>query len=95
MAACDPNGKPTFTRREALVALAAARGYALGANPIPARAITTDTRGLVVGTVDVPGAEGARIPVHEARPDRAGEFPVVVVISEVFGLAWFWKPLKA
>ena len=75
-----------LSRREALAALAAAGGYALAANPVLAQAIKTDTQGLVAGTVNVAGADGTSIPIYEAYPDQAGEFPVVVVISEVWGL---------
>lgn len=82
----DPRPRPSLSRREALAALAAAGGYALAADPIQAQAIKTDTQGLVTGTVTVAGAGGTPIPVYEAYPERAGEFPVVLVISEVFGL---------
>jgi carboxymethylenebutenolidase len=75
-----------LSRREALAALAATGGYALAANPILAQAIKTDTQGLVAGTVNVAGADGTPIPVYEAYPAAAGEYPVVVVISEVWGL---------
>ena len=51
-----------------------------------AQAITTDTKGIVAGTVNVAGADSTPIPVYEAYPDQAGEFPVVMVISEVLGL---------
>jgi|SRR5437867_3755629 len=76
----------SLSRREALAALAAAGGYALAANPLPAQAIKTDTQGLVTGTVSVAGADGTPIPVYEAYPESAGEFPVVLVLSEAFGL---------
>jgi carboxymethylenebutenolidase len=76
----------SLSRREAVAALAAAGGYALAANPIPAQAIKTDSKGMVEGTVNVAGADGTPIPVYEAYPDQAGEFPVVMVISEVWGL---------
>jgi carboxymethylenebutenolidase len=75
-----------LSRREALAALAAAGGYALGAEPVLAQAITTDTKGLVTGTVNVAGADGTPIPVYEAYPEQAGEYPVVLVISEVWGV---------
>jgi carboxymethylenebutenolidase len=76
----------SLSRRQALAALAAAGGYALGANPVLAQAIKTDTQGLVAGTVNVAGADGTPIPVYEAYPAKEGEFPVVMVISEVWGL---------
>jgi len=75
-----------LSRREALAALAAAGGYALAAEPVLAQAIKTDSQGIVTGTVDVAGADGTPIPVYEARPDKAGAFPVVVVVSEVWGV---------
>jgi carboxymethylenebutenolidase len=75
-----------LSRRQALAALAAAGGYALTANPVLAQAINTDTQGLVVGTTNVAGADGTPIPIYEAYPAQAGEFPVVLVISEVWGL---------
>ncbi|HEV8309465.1 MAG TPA: dienelactone hydrolase family protein [Methylomirabilota bacterium] len=84
----DP-GTPShyeLSRRAALAALAAAGGYALAADPVLAQAIKTDDKGLVVGTVNVAGADGTPIPVYEAYPDQAGEYPVIVVISEVWGL---------
>ena len=79
------------SRREALAVLAAAGGYALAAQPVAAQAIKTDTQGLVAGMVTVAGADGTPIPVYEAYPDQAGEFPVVVVVSEVFGLHEYIK----
>jgi len=82
----SPVHVPPLTRREALAALAAAGGYALAANPVLAQAIKTDTQGLVDGTTNVAGADGTPIPVYEAYPAQAGEFPVVLVISEVWGL---------
>jgi carboxymethylenebutenolidase len=76
----------SLSRRAALAALAAAGGYALAAEPVLAQAIKTDAQGLVDGTVNVAGAGNTPIPVYEAYPAREGEFPVVLVISEVFGL---------
>jgi carboxymethylenebutenolidase len=85
------SGSPFLGRREALAALAAAGGYALAASPLPAQAIKTDTQGLVAGTVTVAGAGGTPIPLYEAYPDRPGEFPVVLVISEVWGVHEYIK----
>ena len=75
-----------LSRRQALAALAAAGGYALAADPVLAQAITTDTQGIVTGTVNVAGADGTPIPVYEAYPEKAGDHPVVLVISEVWGV---------
>jgi carboxymethylenebutenolidase len=89
----DPNPKTplSLTRREALAALAAAGGYAVSASPILAQAIKTDSQGLVEGTVRVAGADQTPIPVYEAYPAKEGDFPVVVVISEVWGLHEYIK----
>ena len=75
-----------LSRRQALAALAAAGGYALAAEPVLAQAIKTDTQGIVTGTVNVAGADGTPIPVYEAYPEKAGDHPVVLVISEVWGV---------
>jgi carboxymethylenebutenolidase len=56
------------------------------AGAVLAQAIQTDTQGIVTDTATVPGADGTPIPVYEARPDKGGEFPVVLVISEVWGV---------
>jgi len=87
----SPRSPLPLTRREALAALAAAGGYALSATPIPAQAIKTDSQGLVEGTVQVAGADQKPIPVYEAYPSKEGEFPVVVVISEVWGIHEYIK----
>lgn len=60
-------------------------GYAVAALSARAEPITTDATGLVTETVALPAADRA-IPAYLARPDARGRFPVVVVISEVFGI---------
>jgi carboxymethylenebutenolidase len=64
-------------------------GYALGAGPVNAQAITTDTNGLFVKDLTIPPltSEGAyQIPAYVAMPDKPGKHPTVLVVSEVFGL---------
>lgn len=75
-----------LSRRDALAALAAAGGYALAGEPVLAQAIRTDPQGLVAGMVTVPGADDTPIPVYEAYPEAPGQYPVVLVITEIFGL---------
>ncbi len=60
-------------------------GYAVYAFSAEAAPITTDAKGLITEMVDLPAADRA-IPAFVARPDAKGRFPVVVVISEVFGV---------
>jgi carboxymethylenebutenolidase len=75
-----------LTRRHFLqVSALTAAGYAMAAEPILAQAIRTDTAGLVAGDVSIKSGNDT-ITAYEARPDKPGRFPVVVVISEVWGL---------
>lgn len=75
-----------ITRRTLLKAGVAAAGYALGAGPpVLAQAIRTDTQGLAAGEVAVKSGRDT-IPAYEARPDRPGRYPVILVISEIWGV---------
>ena len=65
--------------------LAAFGGYAVFAFSADAEPIHTDAGGLVAETVQVDAGD-RMIPAYLARPDAKGRFPVVVVISEVFGV---------
>ncbi len=60
-------------------------GYALAVQPISAQTIKTDTNGLVAGEVQIPTSDGI-IPGYRAMPDKAGKFPVILVVEEIFGL---------
>ncbi len=61
------------------------RVYAPAAGPVAAHAITTDERGLVAGEITVDAA-GFALPAYRAAPARDGPFPVVLVVSEIFGV---------
>ena len=74
----------TLTRR-GLVGASSLAGYAVFSSSADAQPITTDTEGLVAGDVRIPTRDGT-IPGYSARPDRRGRTPVVVVVSEVFGV---------
>jgi carboxymethylenebutenolidase len=54
--------------------------------PIGAQTITTDTKGLTAGEVQIPMADGKMIPAYRARPSGGGRFPVVLVVQEIFGV---------
>lgn len=60
-------------------------GYAAAAVSAQAEAIVTDTQGLIAEVVMMPAADRP-IPAYIARPDARGRRPVVVVVSEVFGV---------
>ena len=49
-----------------------------------AQAIVTDTKGIVARDLSL-DVGGTQIPAYDARPDRAGRVPVVVVISGFTG----------
>ncbi len=60
-------------------------GYAAAAVSAEAQPITTPADGLVTETVMIPTVDRT-IPAYVARPDARGRFPVVLVVSEVFGV---------
>lgn len=60
-------------------------GYAVFALSAEAEPVRTDEAGLVTGVVQLPAADRA-IPAYLAKPDQRGRHPVVVVVSEVFGV---------
>ena len=75
-----------LTRRQALkVGAATFVGYAVGVDKALAQAIKTDTDGLVAGDQTV--AIGSyNMPVYEARPATGTGHPIVIVISEIWGV---------
>jgi carboxymethylenebutenolidase len=79
-----------FTRRGFVVTMLGA-GFALATQPIMAQtAINTDTHGLIAGEIQVPVADGM-VPAYRARPDTGSNFPVVLVIHEIFGVHEYIK----
>ena len=61
-------------------------GFAAAVLPVVAQtAIKTDTAGLVAGEVDIP-VGGFKLPVYRAAPAGKRNAPVVLVISEIFGV---------
>lgn len=76
---------PNFTRREFFITSLIA-GFAVATQPINAQdRITTDTTNLVAGEVKIPVADG-EIPAYRAMPAKGKNFPVVLVIQEIFGV---------
>jgi carboxymethylenebutenolidase len=76
---------PEYTRRRFLVTTLAA-GFALAAQPIVAQTtITTDTKGLVAGEVRIPVKDG-EIPAYWAMPEKGKDFPLALVVQEIFGV---------
>ena len=76
-----------LTRRQVLTAGAATTfaGYAVGVEKALGQAIKTDTQGIVAGDAEV-AIGGYQMPVYEARPANATNAPIVIVISEIWGV---------
>ena len=73
------------TRRQVLVAGGTFAGYALSVETVLAQAIKTDTDGLVAGDQQVPVGR-VMVPVYEARPATGKDHPILLVISEIWGV---------
>lgn len=74
-----------FTRRKFIATAALATGFALAVQPISAKTITTDAKGLIAGAVQIPVADG-ELPAYRAQPATGSNFPIVLVIQEIFGV---------
>ena len=75
-----------ITRRQVLQAGGATfAGYAVGVDKALAQAITTDTSGIAAGEFEVKIGDYG-MPVYEARPAAGGPAPIVVCISEIWGV---------
>jgi len=56
-----------ITRRQFIATTSLATGFALAAQPVTANVITTDTKGLIAGSVKIPVPDG-KIPAYRAMP---------------------------
>jgi carboxymethylenebutenolidase len=74
-----------LTRRQVLVAGATFAGYAVAVDKVLAQAIKTDTTGIQAGDFEVKIGD-YMMPVYEARPASGGPAPIVVCISEIWGV---------
>ncbi|WP_096607922.1 dienelactone hydrolase family protein [Calothrix sp. NIES-2100] len=74
-----------ITRRNFIATATLATGFALAVQPISAQVITTDAKGLIAGAVKIPVQDG-EIPAYRAQPATGENFPIVLVIQEIFGV---------
>jgi carboxymethylenebutenolidase len=75
-----------LTRREFITTATLATGFTLAVQPISSgTVITTDGKGLVAGAVKIP-VKGGEIPAYRAQPETGENFPIVLVIQEIFGV---------
>ena len=74
-----------FSRRRFIVTALGA-GFALSVQPVMAQtAITTGTTGLTAGEIKVP-ADTGEMPAYRAQPATGSNFPVILVVQEIFGV---------
>ncbi len=64
----------------------ACAGYAPAALARQAAPVTTAAAGLTIEEVSYAAPDGFALPAYVARPDGDGPWPVVVVVSEIFGV---------
>ena len=74
-----------LTRRQFITVTALSAGFALAVHPIAAAVINTDAAGLIAGEVKIPVTDGS-IPAYRAMPASGSNFPVILVIQEIFGV---------
>lgn len=61
-------------------------GFAAAAQPVAAQSVIhTDTEGLSAGMVELT-VDGQAVPLYHARPAGQDKLPVMIVVSEIFGL---------
>ncbi|MBD1843432.1 dienelactone hydrolase family protein [Cyanobacteria bacterium FACHB-63] len=75
----------SITRREFMTTATLATGFALAVQPVSHATIKTDTTGIVAGAVQIP-VKGGTIPAYRSAPATGSDFPIVLVIQEIFGV---------
>lgn len=73
-----------FNRRD-FVRTTVGSGFAAAVLPVTAQTIKTDAQGLEVGEVSVPVGD-FKMPAYRAQPVGVKNPPVILVISEIFGV---------
>ncbi len=73
-----------FSRRS-FVQTAVGSGFAAAVLPVTAQTIKTDATGLTAGEVSIPVGD-FKLPAYRAVPQGKANAPVILVISEIFGV---------
>ncbi|MFA5242158.1 MAG: dienelactone hydrolase family protein [Sulfuricella sp.] len=74
-----------FNRRAFVITMLGA-GFALATQPVMAgTVIKTSAEGLLAGEIKVPVSDGEMV-AYRAQPATGANFPVILVISEIFGV---------
>jgi len=78
--------KPNDPGRREFLATLIATGYALAVQPVTAQTLVmTDTSGITDAMVKIPNGD-FEFPAYMARPAKGRDFPVVLVVQEIFGV---------
>src|SRR3954462_4804768 len=75
---------PDLGRRE-FVRAAVGTGFAAAVLPVTAQTIKTDSAGLTVGEVTIAVGD-FKMPAYRAMPAGKSNLPVILVVSEIFGV---------
>ena len=77
---------PQGVGRRVFLTAALGTGFAAATLPVVAQTVVkTDTKGLAAGTVTIE-VNGQDVPVYRAQPEGKTDLPVILVISEIFGV---------
>ena len=77
---------PLAYDRRGFLVTALGAGFALAVQPVLAETkITTSVEGLSAGEIRVPTGDGA-MPAYRAQPATGKDFPVILVVQEIFGV---------
>jgi carboxymethylenebutenolidase len=77
---------PEEVSRRSFIVTSLAVGFALAVQPVAAQTvITTSAEGLEAGEVKIPVRDG-EMPAYRAMPARGKNFPVAIVVQEIFGV---------
>lgn len=79
------NDSSQFNSRREFMASLLATGFALSVRPVSAQTILTDTSALTTREIKIPVADGV-VPAYLAHPADGGDFPVALVVQEIFGV---------
>ena len=81
----DTETSPADPSRREFVRATVGSSFAAAVLPVTAQTIKTDSTGLTVGEVMVTVGD-FKMPIYRAMPEGKSKLPVVLVVSEVFGV---------
>ncbi|MDP2240207.1 MAG: dienelactone hydrolase family protein [Burkholderiales bacterium] len=76
--------QPDLDLRELVTSLLP-QGFAKITQPIASTVITTGAKGLIAGEVKIQTRDGT-VPAYRAVPEKAGKYPLILVVQEIFGV---------